>query len=214
MRHFTIITLLIASAAWTSARPWVDAASKKSVEGDLLDVEGRHAIIKTTDGVLRLPIKRLDRASQAVIVKFTADRESEDKEKAAPFKWNTDFNAACKQATKEKKTVLLNFTGSDWCFWCGKLRTEVFSTKEFQDYASVHFVLVEVDFPEGKELDESLATQNLELQRKYGVTQYPTIILCDGEGKTLGTTGYRTGGPEKYLKHLRSLLDKAKKKRN
>ena len=46
------------------------------------------------------------------------------------------------QAKKESKLVLLNFTGSDWCPACKKLDAEVFSKKEFSDYAKKNLVLV------------------------------------------------------------------------
>ena len=45
---------------------------------------------------------------------------------AAEAEWQTDLPKAQAQATKEKKMVLLDFTGSDWCGWCIKLHKEVF----------------------------------------------------------------------------------------
>ena len=35
--------------------------------------------------------------------------------------WSHDFEAAKKQAASEKKDLLMDFTGSDWCGWCIKL---------------------------------------------------------------------------------------------
>jgi thiol:disulfide interchange protein len=35
--------------------------------------------------------------------------------------------AAAEQAKREGKVVMFNFTGSDWCSWCMKLKQEVFS---------------------------------------------------------------------------------------
>ncbi len=32
--------------------------------------------------------------------------------------WETDLEAAKARAEKENKTILINFTGSDWCGWC------------------------------------------------------------------------------------------------
>ena len=55
------------------------------------------------------------------------------------------------EAKTEKKLVLLDFTGSDWCGWCIKLDKEVFSKPEFQDYAKKNLVLVELDFPQQKQ---------------------------------------------------------------
>ena len=56
--------------------------------------------------------------------------------------WKEDFAAAKKQAAREKKDLLLDFTGSDWCGWCIKLDREVFSQERFLEEATKHFVLV------------------------------------------------------------------------
>ncbi len=77
---------------------------------------------------------------------------------AAP--WLTDLRIAKERARQEKKAILLNFTGSDWCGWCKKLDAEVFSQKEFKDYAAKHLVLVEVDFPHGFKLPDATKKQN------------------------------------------------------
>ncbi|MCA9784845.1 MAG: thioredoxin family protein, partial [Candidatus Cloacimonetes bacterium] len=45
--------------------------------------------------------------------------------------WITDYEEALKLAKKERKLVLVDFTGSDWCGWCIKLKDEVFSKEEF-----------------------------------------------------------------------------------
>jgi hypothetical protein len=34
--------------------------------------------------------------------------------------WTTDYQAALKQGAQENKTILLFFTGSDWCTWIRK----------------------------------------------------------------------------------------------
>ena len=43
--------------------------------------------------------------------------------------WKVSFVNARKQALAEKKLVLVDFTGSDWCGWCKKLEKEVFDTR-------------------------------------------------------------------------------------
>ena len=40
--------------------------------------------------------------------------------------WDDDFEKSLTNAKEEKKMVLLDFTGSDWCGWCIKLDKEVF----------------------------------------------------------------------------------------
>src|SRR5438093_919127 len=59
--------------------------------------------------------------------------------------WLTDLPAAQAAAKAEKKIVLLDFTGSDWCGWCIRLKNEVFSQPEFDAFANANLVLVEVD---------------------------------------------------------------------
>ncbi|MFD0892533.1 thioredoxin family protein [Luteolibacter ambystomatis] len=123
--------------------------------------------------------------------------------------WVTDFEAAKKQAAAEKKDLLIDFTGSDWCGWCIKLDEEVFSKDPFKEGVKDKFVLVSLDFPQKPEnkakLGEAAQAQNKELQKKYSVSGFPTIMLCDSEGKPFGQTGYQQGGPEKYVTHLDEL---------
>ena len=125
--------------------------------------------------------------------------------------WEDDFEAAKVTAAKEKKPILLDFTGSDWCGWCIKLDKEVFSKKEFKDYAKENLILVSLDFPHEARQSKKLKEQNEALSKKYNVEGFPTIILVDAEGKKLGETGYQEGGPAKYVEHLKELLAKAKK---
>jgi len=120
--------------------------------------------------------------------------------------WSHDFAAAKKQAADEKKDLLMDFTGSDWCSWCIKLNDEVFKHDEFKTGVKDKFVLVELDYPRDKsKLSEETQKQNEELQGKYSIQGFPTILLCDAEGKRFGTTGYQPGGPEKYVAHLNEL---------
>ena len=122
--------------------------------------------------------------------------------------WLTDLSVVQAKAKEEGKPILMDFTGSDWCGWCIKLKKEVFSKPAFIDYANEHLILMTVDFPNRKQQEESLKDQNNTLLDNYGVKAFPTIILVDAEGKVLGETSYRRGGPEAYIDHLKSLLNK------
>lgn len=127
----------------------------------------------------------------------------------AELSWSTDLPAAIAQAKKEKKMVLMDFTGSDWCGWCIKLKKEVFDTADFQKYAKDNLVLVEVDFPQKKKLSADLKKANDELQKKYGANGFPTIVVLNGDGKQVWKqVGYMEGGPKAWT----DKLDSAKKK--
>jgi thioredoxin-related protein len=88
----------------------------------------------------------------------------------------------------EKKCVLLDFTGSDWCGPCIEMKKVVFSKPEFATYADKNLVLVEVDSPHHKSQPEELKQQNERLKKQYGVDKsgWPTVVLLDPDGKILG----------------------------
>lgn len=120
--------------------------------------------------------------------------------------WMTDFPAAQAQAKAEGKPLLLDFTGSDWCGWCIRLDREVFSQAAFKEFAASELVLVELDFPRGKKQSAEVRAQNEALAAKYGIEGFPTLILLSPAGGVVGRTGYREGGAEAYVEHLKALL--------
>jgi thioredoxin-related protein len=124
---------------------------------------------------------------------------------AEKTEWLTDLPKAQAQAKKEGKLVIMDFTGSDWCFWCIKLQKEVFSQPEFAEYAKKKLVLVEVDFPDKKEQTAELKKANKSLQEQYKIEGFPTIIVLDGDGKNLGKIGYEPGGPKTFIANLEKL---------
>jgi len=125
---------------------------------------------------------------------------------AASESWMHDFEAAKKKALAEKKDLLVDFTGSDWCHWCIKLDEEVFQHDSFEKGASDQYVLVEIDFPkdQSKQSAETIA-QNKKLQDLYSIQGFPSILLLDPQGRPYAQTGYQPGGPEAYLSHLAEL---------
>jgi len=120
--------------------------------------------------------------------------------------WSPDLQKALETAKKEHKSVLVEFTGSDWCPPCMQMRKNVFSKKEFVSKASEKFVLVELDFPNG---DPALKEKNKPLAEKYKIEGFPTVILMDPEGKEF-TRFFASEYPasEAFLKHLDEALSK------
>jgi len=127
---------------------------------------------------------------------------------AEELPWMTDLPKAQAKAKSEKKLIMMDFTGSDWCGWCIKLNNEVFSTPEFSEYAKKNLVLVEVDFPRKKEQTAAVKQANASLQEKYKVEGYPTIIVLNSEGQKVGELGYQPGGPKAFIKELDKLKQK------
>lgn len=134
---------------------------------------------------------------------------------AQDLKWFTDVNEAIKVSNKEKKPMLLFFTGSDWCGWCIRLQNEVLKTPEFTKWANENVVLVELDFPRRTPQSDVIKKQNNELQQAFSVQGFPTIYFAKANLKDskvnfvgLGSTGYVAGGPKAWLTVANDLIEK------
>lgn len=122
--------------------------------------------------------------------------------KSDKLNWYINLEEAVEVAQKENKNILVNFTGSDWCGWCIKLSDEVFTQEKFGKYANENLVLVKLDFPRKTNLPEHEQQYNNGLAQKYGIRGFPTILLLDSDGNLVQRTGYQSGGPENYIKHI------------
>lgn len=120
------------------------------------------------------------------------------------MEWLDDFAVAKSKAQEKNKLILVDFTGSDWCGWCIKLRKEVLDTPEFDEYIKDKFLLMEVDCPRKKKLDPTIAQQNQQLCRQYNISGFPTVLVMNGEGEVVG--GF---GGYKKLDGVKATLDKA-----
>jgi len=67
--------------------------------------------------------------------------------------FDTDYDAARERAKANGRHMMLFFTGSDWCKWCKRLESEVFSQPEFLSSATNEFELVVLDFPMDKTME-------------------------------------------------------------
>jgi thioredoxin-related protein len=120
--------------------------------------------------------------------------------------WLTDFDAAKTQAAARHKYILLNFSGSDWCAPCIKLKKEVFESDEFAKLAEERFILIRADFPRTKknQLVKELAQHNEVLAERYNPEgKFPYTLLLDAEGRVIKKwDGYVFASQDKYLAEL------------
>lgn len=121
--------------------------------------------------------------------------------------WLTNYEEAVNQSKAKSVPLLMFFTGSDWCSWCNRLEREVLDTSEFAHAAGDKFVFLKLDFPLYTNIPTQTSEQNKQLQKKYAVRSFPTIILLDTQQlKTMGTTGYRAGGAKSFAQHLLKMV--------
>ena len=130
----------------------------------------------------------------------------EEKAAVAALPWLTDFETARARSQAENKPLFIDFTGSDWCPPCMRLRKEVFSKPEFADFAATHLVLLEVDFPKREPLPPEQQAANDALARQFNIEGFPTIVVLSPAGKILGQLGYTPGGPSAFVAKLKGLI--------
>ncbi len=102
--------------------------------------------------------------------------------------WIGDFSLAQKEANSQKKLILLNFSGSDWCGPCIKLKHDVFETEVFGEYAQNKLVLVRADFPRLKknQLPADQQARNDQMAERYNPNgKFPLTVLINSQGKVL-----------------------------
>ena len=102
------------------------------------------------------------------------------------------FAEALAKAKKENKMVFMDCY-TTWCGPCKMLAKDVFPQKEVGDYFNAHFVNVKMDMEKG---------EGIELQKKYGVKAFPTLLFMDANGKVLHT---KVGGAD-----VAGLIEEAK----
>lgn len=104
--------------------------------------------------------------------------------------WHYNLDDAKQLAKKEHKHILLNFSGSDWCGPCIRLRTEIFESEVFKKMADTELILVNADFPRKKKNQLSAPQQKLNdaMADRYNAQgKFPYTLLLDTDGRILKT---------------------------
>lgn len=102
--------------------------------------------------------------------------------------WASNLDSAKTQSVQENKCILLNFSGSDWCGPCIKMRKEILTSEYFLKYATDHLILLNADFPRMKknQQDKKLVQQNEQLAELYNKQgKFPFTLLLSKDLKVL-----------------------------
>jgi thioredoxin-related protein len=126
--------------------------------------------------------------------------------------WLTSLDAANETARKENKLILLNFSGSDWCAPCIKLKRQVFETELFKEYATQNLVLLNADFPRMKKNRQAkeLIQHNESLAARYNREgKFPYTLLLDAKGNVKKIwDGYGDQKADKFISEIKKALEK------
>jgi thioredoxin-related protein len=136
--------------------------------------------------------------------------------------WITDFEAAKTETKKQRKDLLIVFTGSDWNDESKALIADVF-TADFFKKAAKDYVLCNIDVVQDeKVMPKDTIDANYKLATKYNVQAMPTFVLLTPEGdlyanaalteeaKTLDGLMTYLGGYKDARKKLVDLKNKVK----
>jgi len=124
--------------------------------------------------------------------------------------WLTNFDQAKNTAVQAHKYILLNFSGSDWCAPCIKMKKEVFENEAFLSLAQEKLVLIRADFPRQKknQLTREQLKHNEGLAEKYNPEgKFPLTLLLDQEGHVIRKwDGYTLSSQDKVIADLKTTL--------
>ncbi|HCU43932.1 thioredoxin family protein [Sphingobacterium faecium] len=122
--------------------------------------------------------------------------------------WSDNYDLAQQEAKIKHKNILINFSGSDWCVPCIRLRKEIFESAVFQNYAADKLILVSADFPRQKKnrLSVDQVKRNETLAEQYNPNgKFPYTLLLDENGKILKSwDGYPNIPAERFVKEVSS----------
>ena len=125
--------------------------------------------------------------------------------------WHYNLDEARQIAKKENRHILLNFSGSDWCGPCIKMRQEIFENNVFIAMADSELVLVNADFPRMKKNQLSSDQQpiNNRMTDQYDSKgKFPCTVLFDADGKLLKEwDGYPDLMAEQFSSQIKSIID-------
>lgn len=129
--------------------------------------------------------------------------------------WGSDFDKARADAANNNKFIVINFSGSDWCGPCIKLKRDVLDSPEFLSFAEKNLMLVRADFPRLKknQLDKKQTALNEALAEKYNQEgKFPFTVLVGADGKMLKEwEGYPAGiTPASFMQEIQTIINARK----
>ena len=118
---------------------------------------------------------------------------------------------AAQEAIKDDgRSIVLDFTGTDWCTACIHLRDKIMETPEFEQALGDKLVLVEVDFPRTPALKEQITAEEWERRENmlasYALEALPAVVLLDSQGLPFGVIRGTRPTPADYIPLVQEAL--------
>ncbi len=125
--------------------------------------------------------------------------------------WHYNIEEAKQLAKKEHKHILLNFSGSDWCGPCIRMRKEIFEDPNFEKMANTELVLVNADFPRMKKNQLTAGQQeiNNRMAEQYNSKgRFPFTVLLNADGKIMKEwDGFSSSKPKEFCDQVMAVIE-------
>ena len=146
-------------------------------------------------GRAKIDIDAVEKETSRVALASYENQKDNDKQ----AKWLESYDEAVELSKQSGKPILADFTGSNWCGYCVKLKNEVFDTPQFKAWAAENVVLLELDYPKPNLQADWIKQQNHMLLKRYKIDSYPSVLILNPDGSVIGSQGYQRGGADRWI---------------
>jgi thioredoxin-related protein len=123
-----------------------------------------------------------------------------------PQVWHESIDQALQESSTTGKPVLALFTGSDWCKYCVMLKSDVFDSDSFGNWAKDRVILLSLDYPKRSLQSSQIQQQNEELSKRYKISGYPTVLFLDSQGNVIGKGPGHMKDPQAWINEANAAL--------
>lgn len=117
------------------------------------------------------------------------------------------------RANIEQKTILMIFSGSDWCLPCIQLEKTIFSDSTFLHFAGKKLILLRVDFPQRKKLSPDEKANNEKLADEFNPRgTFPLVLLVNARRSVITSLCYERYTVNAFVQEIKDALEMAGKK--
>lgn len=144
-----------------------------------------------------------------LIVLFLLFSFSTFSQETSNLKWLHSYEKAVKKSKRNKKPIVLYFSGSDWCRPCKRLKKDLFETASFEKI-SKKLNLLYVDIPQNRDIiSEKQYKHNKELMHQLNPRKvFPMVMILNKKGKVENKlSGYGSAEePTAYLNMIKESI--------
>lgn len=143
------------------------------------------------DGSIRMPYSQSKKSAHSQI----------------PFQlpWADSYEQAVEQARRTNQSIVLLFTGSDWCHWCKILERDFISNSSFVQALKGEFLFVRIEIPRSHSLPPGVIENNKCLMKRFNVSGLPSLVVLNAGERILGRSGYLQISPAQFASKLQAM---------